>query len=519
MRILFLSHRIPYPPDKGDKIRSFRLLEALAQRHDVRLITHADDPRDLKHLPELLRDLPRRERLSGVAGCRASLRSVARPAPGRRALVRDVPRPPRAAREVREALADRSARRRRRLLGSTRRVPARATSASRSSSISSTSTRRSGRAYAAVARGPMRWIYRPRGPARPRVRARARRARAARISVATDREAAAVPRRGVAAPRRGDHERRRGPGAEAPSAARPRAPRLRAARWTTPRTRDAASFAARSGPARSCRRSVPHARLRIVGRNPARAVRALASPSRRRGQRARCPTSRRRSRGPKSACCRCASSGACRTRSSSRSRTAFRSWRRPRCWRRSARKPGSTRSAADDARGPRGLRRRGCSRTRALRDRIGEGGRRLARDRFRWDRFESAHARASSRRSCTRGRAHEHRRAAPHHDAADLAGDLRRRPAPAVPRPLRPRGHVLLPARTSTTRRAGSGPQLWYTIAVGIGMAHAPEGREGASAPDAPRVPRRHALLTSRRPSRTATSTSRGSGRSSSSSS
>jgi len=28
--ILFLCHRIPYPPDKGDKIRSYRWLRALA---------------------------------------------------------------------------------------------------------------------------------------------------------------------------------------------------------------------------------------------------------------------------------------------------------------------------------------------------------------------------------------------------------------------------------------------------------------------------------------------------------
>jgi sugar transferase (PEP-CTERM/EpsH1 system associated) len=53
VRILLLSHRIPFPPDKGDKIRSFHLLEALASRHEVRLITHADDPRDLRHVPEL----------------------------------------------------------------------------------------------------------------------------------------------------------------------------------------------------------------------------------------------------------------------------------------------------------------------------------------------------------------------------------------------------------------------------------------------------------------------------------
>ena len=29
--ILFLAHRVPYPPDRGDKIRSFYLLKALAK--------------------------------------------------------------------------------------------------------------------------------------------------------------------------------------------------------------------------------------------------------------------------------------------------------------------------------------------------------------------------------------------------------------------------------------------------------------------------------------------------------
>jgi sugar transferase (PEP-CTERM/EpsH1 system associated) len=53
VRILLLCHRIPYPPDKGDKIRSFHLLEALCRHHDVRLIAHADDPADVRHVPEL----------------------------------------------------------------------------------------------------------------------------------------------------------------------------------------------------------------------------------------------------------------------------------------------------------------------------------------------------------------------------------------------------------------------------------------------------------------------------------
>jgi len=43
MRILFLAHRIPFPPNKGDKIRAFHVLEHLARRHTVHLATLIDD--------------------------------------------------------------------------------------------------------------------------------------------------------------------------------------------------------------------------------------------------------------------------------------------------------------------------------------------------------------------------------------------------------------------------------------------------------------------------------------------
>lgn len=49
MRILYLVHRIPYPPDKGDKIRSFRWLEALSREHEIDLVTFCDDPADMAH--------------------------------------------------------------------------------------------------------------------------------------------------------------------------------------------------------------------------------------------------------------------------------------------------------------------------------------------------------------------------------------------------------------------------------------------------------------------------------------
>lgn len=46
--ILFLAHRSPFPPDRGDKIRAYNILKHLAMRQRVHLVAFADDPRDLK---------------------------------------------------------------------------------------------------------------------------------------------------------------------------------------------------------------------------------------------------------------------------------------------------------------------------------------------------------------------------------------------------------------------------------------------------------------------------------------
>ncbi|HVJ02971.1 MAG TPA: TIGR03087 family PEP-CTERM/XrtA system glycosyltransferase, partial [Sphingomonas sp.] len=58
--ILFLAHRVPYPPDRGDKIRGFHILKRLAQRQRVHLVAFADDPRDLKEKKGLARYLGNR---------------------------------------------------------------------------------------------------------------------------------------------------------------------------------------------------------------------------------------------------------------------------------------------------------------------------------------------------------------------------------------------------------------------------------------------------------------------------
>lgn len=52
-KILYLCHRIPYPPNKGDKIRSFNLLKELAKTYDVYLGCFIDDPFDRQYRDKL----------------------------------------------------------------------------------------------------------------------------------------------------------------------------------------------------------------------------------------------------------------------------------------------------------------------------------------------------------------------------------------------------------------------------------------------------------------------------------
>ncbi|MDN5836068.1 MAG: TIGR03087 family PEP-CTERM/XrtA system glycosyltransferase [Nitrosospira sp.] len=48
--LLYLIHRIPYPPDKGDKIRSYHLLKHLSQHYRIHLGTFIDDEKDRNYL-------------------------------------------------------------------------------------------------------------------------------------------------------------------------------------------------------------------------------------------------------------------------------------------------------------------------------------------------------------------------------------------------------------------------------------------------------------------------------------
>src|SRR5512133_621043 len=75
--LLFLVHRLPYPPNKGDKVRSYHLLKHLAARHRVFLGTFIDDPQDeayVDKLPQYCADMhiarlsPRLARIKSLRG-------------------------------------------------------------------------------------------------------------------------------------------------------------------------------------------------------------------------------------------------------------------------------------------------------------------------------------------------------------------------------------------------------------------------------------------------------------------
>ena len=75
--LLYLVHRLPYPPNKGDKVRSYHLLAHLAARHRVFLGTFIDDAADEAYVDEvraycadlyIVRLSPRAARIASLRG-------------------------------------------------------------------------------------------------------------------------------------------------------------------------------------------------------------------------------------------------------------------------------------------------------------------------------------------------------------------------------------------------------------------------------------------------------------------
>ena len=74
--LLYLVHRLPYPPNKGDKVRSYHLLKHLCRKHRVFLGTFVDDPSDEDHI-DVVREICPDLHVEHLDPFTAKLRSLA----------------------------------------------------------------------------------------------------------------------------------------------------------------------------------------------------------------------------------------------------------------------------------------------------------------------------------------------------------------------------------------------------------------------------------------------------------
>ena len=81
-KLLFLCHRIPYPPEKGEKIRAYHMLEHLARSWEVELGCLVDDRADLDHVAALRRHCAVVEARWSGSRRQAAIRAILRARPG-----------------------------------------------------------------------------------------------------------------------------------------------------------------------------------------------------------------------------------------------------------------------------------------------------------------------------------------------------------------------------------------------------------------------------------------------------
>jgi sugar transferase (PEP-CTERM/EpsH1 system associated) len=55
MRVLFLTHRLPYAPNRGDRIRAYHILRLLCERADVELVSLVHDADEARHADDVRR--------------------------------------------------------------------------------------------------------------------------------------------------------------------------------------------------------------------------------------------------------------------------------------------------------------------------------------------------------------------------------------------------------------------------------------------------------------------------------
>ena len=75
MKIFYIAHRIPFPPNKGEKIRTFNQIKYLSDKHDIFLCFLVDDKRDLAFV-ESLRDYCSNMEFTYISSFFSKLRSL-----------------------------------------------------------------------------------------------------------------------------------------------------------------------------------------------------------------------------------------------------------------------------------------------------------------------------------------------------------------------------------------------------------------------------------------------------------
>ncbi|MCC5828850.1 MAG: TIGR03087 family PEP-CTERM/XrtA system glycosyltransferase [Phycisphaeraceae bacterium] len=74
-RLLMLTHRLPYPPDRGDRIRSYNLLKQLSQHFELAVASVSEDPIWLQH-HQLLASIAKRVALYPVSNLTIRINAV-----------------------------------------------------------------------------------------------------------------------------------------------------------------------------------------------------------------------------------------------------------------------------------------------------------------------------------------------------------------------------------------------------------------------------------------------------------
>ena len=53
MRVLVLTHRLPYAPNRGDRLRAYHMLQGLKERAEVELVSLVHDDEEASHVDEV----------------------------------------------------------------------------------------------------------------------------------------------------------------------------------------------------------------------------------------------------------------------------------------------------------------------------------------------------------------------------------------------------------------------------------------------------------------------------------